>query len=114
MRYTACAILAAAVCGCGEESRVTQPRLESAAAALVAGYEVTRLSSLGGTQSRGMAINRPGWVALTDLNDLVDIAPDVLMSAQDINDDGRITGRVRDGVTGEIVTFVARPVPASD
>jgi hypothetical protein len=72
MRYPACAIPAAAVCGCGEKSRVTQPRLESAATALVAGYEVTRLPSLGGTQSRGM-------------------------SAQDINDDGRITGRVRDG-----------------
>jgi probable HAF family extracellular repeat protein len=47
---------------------------------------------------------------LTNLNDLVDIAPDVLVSAQDINDAGQITGRVRDGVTGEILTFVATPI----
>jgi probable HAF family extracellular repeat protein len=46
---------------------------------------------------------------LLDLNDLVDIAPDVLQSAQDIDDDGRITGRVRDGVTGEVMVFVATP-----
>jgi probable HAF family extracellular repeat protein len=47
---------------------------------------------------------------LTDLNDLVDIAPDVLLSAQDINDAGQITGRVLDGVTGEILVFVATPI----
>jgi probable HAF family extracellular repeat protein len=47
---------------------------------------------------------------LTDLNDLVDIAPDVLLSAQDINDAGQITGRVRDGVTGEVRAFIATPV----
>ena len=44
------------------------------------------------------------------LNDLVDIAPDVLLSAQDINDAGQITGRVRDGVTGEVFAFVATPI----
>ena len=48
---------------------------------------------------------------MTDLNDLVDIAPDVLMSAQDINEAGQITGRVRDGVTGEIKAFIATRVP---
>ena len=48
--------------------------------------------------------------ALANLNDLVDIAPDVLVSAQDINDAGQITGRVRDGVTGEILAFVATPI----
>jgi probable HAF family extracellular repeat protein len=47
---------------------------------------------------------------LIDMNDLVDIAPDVLMSAQDINEAGQITGRVRDGVTGEVFAFVATPV----
>jgi probable HAF family extracellular repeat protein len=47
---------------------------------------------------------------LTDLNDLVEIAPDVLLSAQDINDAGQITGRVRDGVTGEIQAFIATPL----
>ncbi len=45
-----------------------------------------------------------------DLNSRVDIAPDVLLSAQDINDAGQITGRVRDGVTGQITTFVATPI----
>ena len=47
---------------------------------------------------------------LIDLNDLADIAPDVLLSAQDINEAGQITGRVRDGVTGEVFAFVATPV----
>jgi len=47
---------------------------------------------------------------LTNLNDLVDIAPDVLLSAQDINDAGQITGRVRDAATGEILAFVATPI----
>jgi hypothetical protein len=39
---------------------------------------------------------------LTNLNDLMDIAPDVLLSAQDINDAGQITGEVR--------AFIATPV----
>jgi probable HAF family extracellular repeat protein len=47
---------------------------------------------------------------LTDLNDLVDIAPDTLLSAQDINDAGQITGRVRDHATGEVLAFVATPL----
>ena len=47
---------------------------------------------------------------LLDLNDLVDIAPDVLISAQDIDDEGRITGRVLDGTTGEVLAFVATPI----
>jgi probable HAF family extracellular repeat protein len=46
---------------------------------------------------------------LRDLNDLVDIAPDVLQSAQDINDAGQITGRVRDAATGQVLMFVATP-----
>lgn len=46
---------------------------------------------------------------MTDLNDLADIAPDVLISAQDINDAGQITGRLLDGVTGEVLAFVATP-----
>jgi probable HAF family extracellular repeat protein len=47
---------------------------------------------------------------LIDLNDLVEIGSDVLMSAQDINEAGQITGRVRDGETGEIFAFVASPI----
>jgi probable HAF family extracellular repeat protein len=46
---------------------------------------------------------------LHDLNDLANVAPDVLQSAQDINDAGQITGRVRDAATGQILTFVATP-----
>ena len=44
-----------------------------------------------------------------NLNDLVD-TDDVLLSAQDINDFGQITGRLRDAVTGETLAFVATPV----
>lgn len=50
---------------------------------------------------------------LMDLNDLVDIGSDVLLSAQDINDAGRITGRVRDGVTGDVLVYVATPIGAT-
>ncbi|MGN6392480.1 MAG: hypothetical protein ACTHM9_09575 [Gemmatimonadales bacterium] len=46
---------------------------------------------------------------LSNLNDLVDIAPDVLLSAQDINDAGQITGRVRDGVSGVVYAYIATP-----
>jgi probable HAF family extracellular repeat protein len=64
--------------------------------------------SFGGASGSRAFIWQNG--VLTNLNDLVDIAPDVLMSAQDINDAGQITGRVRDGVTGEILAFVATPI----
>ncbi len=48
---------------------------------------------------------------MTDLNDLVGPGNlDVLLSAQDINDAGQITGRVRDHTTGQTLTFVATPV----
>ncbi len=43
-----------------------------------------------------------------NLNDLVD-SDDVLLSAQDINDAGQITGRLLDHVSGETVMFVATP-----
>jgi probable HAF family extracellular repeat protein len=50
---------------------------------------------------------------LMDLNDLVDIGADVLQSAQDINDAGQITGRVRDAATGNVMMFVATPIGAT-
>jgi len=78
--------------------------------------------------SEAFAINSPGQVVgisfggsngprafiwedgvLTDLNDLVE-SDDVLLSAQDINDAGQITGRMRDNVTGEVLAFVATPI----
>jgi probable HAF family extracellular repeat protein len=46
---------------------------------------------------------------MTNMNDLVPGNLDVLLSAQDINDDGQITGRLRDHVTGETLAFVATP-----
>ncbi len=47
---------------------------------------------------------------MMNLNDLAGTkSPDVLQSAQDINDAGQITGRVRNTVTGEVRTFVATP-----
>jgi probable HAF family extracellular repeat protein len=64
--------------------------------------------SFGGASGSRAFIWQDG--EMTNLNDLVDIAPDVLLSAQDINDAGQITGRVRDGVTGEILAFVATPI----
>jgi probable HAF family extracellular repeat protein len=47
---------------------------------------------------------------LKNLNDLVNIAPDVLLSAQDINDAGQITGRLLDSATGQVLGFVATPI----
>lgn len=63
--------------------------------------------SFGGTAGSSAFLYSRG--ALHNLNDLADIAPDVLVSAQDINDAGQITGRVRDGVTGKVMMFVATP-----
>jgi probable HAF family extracellular repeat protein len=63
MRYISCAILMAAVGGCGSESQVTQPPGSTALLASGPKYEIHKLSSPDGTQSRGMAINSLGWVA---------------------------------------------------
>jgi probable HAF family extracellular repeat protein len=65
MRYAAGLLLLAAVCGCGTESEVTEPvATKTAAAAAEASYTIVKFSaSLGGTLSRGMAINRRGLVA---------------------------------------------------
>jgi probable HAF family extracellular repeat protein len=91
---------------------------------------VTNLGTLeGDTLSQAFAINSRGqavgisfsgsngpraflWEtdSLKNLNDLVDISPDTLLSAQHINDAGQITGRVHDGVTGEVLMFVATPI----
>ena len=68
--------------------------------------------SFGGASGSRAFIWQNG--VLANLNDLVDIAPDVLVSAQDINDAGQITGRVRDGVTGEVRAFVATPTATED
>lgn len=67
--------------------------------------------SFGGATSPRAFIWEKG--ELQDLNDLVDISPDTLLSAQDINDEGQITGRLKDAATGEQVTFVATPIRSS-
>jgi len=48
---------------------------------------------------------------LMNLNDLAEIAPNVLQSAQHINDAGQITGRVLDAATGQVFAFRATPRP---
>lgn len=49
---------------------------------------------------------------MTDLQKLMPPGfPDSLVSAQDINDQGRITGRLFDRSTGQLAAFVATPVP---
>ena len=64
MRQISSAVLIAAVCGCGNESRLTRPLEAPVRAKAAAHYEVVkRSSSLGGTASRGTAISNRGWVA---------------------------------------------------
>src|SRR5918999_5757233 len=63
MRYISCAMLFTAAYGCGNDAQVTQPRQQPTAATTAVRYEIVRLPSLGGTQSRGMAINQQGWVS---------------------------------------------------
>lgn len=64
MRHISWAVLlAAAAFGCGPETEVTQPPEVRASSANHVRYEVDTLPSLGGTQSRGMAINSYGKVA---------------------------------------------------
>lgn len=62
MRPISCAILIAVVAGCGSETQVTQPRAAFQLTSTTQ-YDVVKLPSLGGTLSRGMAINQHGVVA---------------------------------------------------
>jgi hypothetical protein len=57
MRHISSAILITAMYGCSSEARVTQPD-EVLAKLTSVQYEIVKLPSLGGTQSRGMAIKR--------------------------------------------------------
>ena len=59
MRYISCAILIAALTGCGEEARIAQPPEAPAVRTPGAQYDIVKLPSLGGT-SRGMSINNEG------------------------------------------------------
>src|SRR5687767_5051969 len=63
MRHTTRVFLVAALYGCGDAAEVTQPRSQLARATAAGQYEIVKLPSLGGTVSRGMAINGQGWVS---------------------------------------------------
>ena len=91
--------------------------------------EATNLGTLDGDPlSEAFAINERGQIVgvsfggtlgsraflyedgeLKNLNDLIE-GDDVFLSAQDINDAGQITGRVRDAVTGATLAFIATPL----
>ena len=74
-----------------------------------------------GVNARGQIVGRSCGAAgclaflyengtMYDLNDLADPGPGrTLTAAQDINDAGRITGRVSDSATGRTLVFVATP-----
>ena len=64
MRKISCLVLAGVlVGGCSQEPEMAEPSALQTRAELQNGYLVVKYPSLGGTLSRGMAINRQGWVA---------------------------------------------------
>jgi len=63
MRPTPYVTLIAVLTACGNETRITQPGGALAHLTSTVQYRIDKLPSLGGTQSRGMAINDVGWVA---------------------------------------------------
>jgi probable HAF family extracellular repeat protein len=68
--------------------------------------------SFGGTSGSRAFLYQDG--VMMDFNTLVGPGNlDVFQSAQDINDAGQITGRVRDHVTGRTFMFVATPIPSN-
>jgi probable HAF family extracellular repeat protein len=64
MRSMSYAVLAAVIaCGCTNEPQITQPGAPLSRVGANAEYQVVKYPSLGGTLSRGMAINKQAWVA---------------------------------------------------
>ena len=64
MRHIARVILVATLFGCGQDTDASRPISPDVNQTAAASYTVVKYSSsLGGTQSRGMAINSQGWVA---------------------------------------------------
>jgi probable HAF family extracellular repeat protein len=109
MRYSSSIILFAAVCGCSIETDVTEPSLASAVLTSTPSYQIATLPSLGGTLSRGTAINDQSWVAgwsnrsdgtrhaalwrngaITDLLTLG--GPSSTVAWPGLNDDGMVVG----------------------
>jgi probable HAF family extracellular repeat protein len=64
MRAISCLVLAGVVlCGCAQEPELDEPSALEGRAELTGGYLVVKYPSLGRSPSRGMAINKQGWVA---------------------------------------------------
>ena len=63
MRPISSAVLIAVLAGCSNETQVTQPVAPVTQLTATTQYDVVKLPSLGGTLSRGMAINSQGVVA---------------------------------------------------
>lgn len=63
MRHLKYAVLAAALSACSNEGQVTQPVESRGQLGANATYQVAKLPTLGGTLSRGLAINQRGQVA---------------------------------------------------
>jgi probable HAF family extracellular repeat protein len=63
MRYSSSVVLITAMSGCSIEAEVTAPSASEAVLQATATYQIAKLPSLGGTLSRGMAINDRGIVA---------------------------------------------------
>jgi probable HAF family extracellular repeat protein len=67
MRRVLYAVVTAALCGCHDQAPITRPLdvADDPPVALVSErrYEIVRLPTLGGTDSRAQAINNQGWVA---------------------------------------------------
>lgn len=63
MRHIRYAILAAALIGCNNEDQVTQPVESQGKLGINTTYQVVKYPTLGGTLSRGMAINNHGVAA---------------------------------------------------
>jgi probable HAF family extracellular repeat protein len=64
--------------------------------------------SFGGANGSHAFIYENG--VMKDLNDIIAVSPDILRSAQDINDAGQITGRIFEASTGKTLVFVATPM----
>jgi probable HAF family extracellular repeat protein len=70
MRHLRFIILGAVMLGCSNETQVTQPAESLGKVGTNTTYQVVKLPTLGGTLSRGLAINKQGWVAgFSDLAD---------------------------------------------
>jgi probable HAF family extracellular repeat protein len=88
--------------------RTLRDDVNSQAFAINAHRQIVGISSGGSARAHGFLFLAD---SLYDLNSLVTLAPgDEIVSAQDINDAGQITGRIRIGATGIVKAFILTPV----